>query len=71
MNKCTKIEYEKICSNVIKNYIKGFEKEYNETFSTRDDDWEMFSLCKKMFLEYGLAKSETKKIVKKVLTNQL
>lgn len=69
MNKRTKIKYEETCLNVIKNYIKRFEKEYNETFSACDDDWEMKKLYKKMFLEYGLSKSETKKIVKKLLTN--
>lgn len=68
MNKYTKVKYEKICLNAIKIYIKEFENKYNETFSTRDDDWEMLSLYKKMFLEYGLSKSETKKIVKKLLT---
>ena len=69
MNKHTKVKYEKICLNAIKNYIKEFENKYNETFSTRDDDWEMQYLYKKMFLEYGLSKNETKKMIKKHLTN--
>lgn len=66
MNKYTKVKYEKICLNAIKNFMKIYDLS-----PYTDDTWEMQYLYKKMFLEYGLAKSETKKIVKKVLTNRL
>lgn len=64
MNKYTKVKYEKICLSAIKNFMKMYDLS-----PYTDDTWEMQCLYKKMSLEYGLAKSETKKIVKKLLTN--
>ena len=69
MNKEKKLKLDNLYITAIKNYFVEYEKRWGYKFSLYDEyDKEKF--YKHFLVNYGLSKNETKKYLRKALTNQ-
>ena len=69
MNKEKKIKTDNLYITAIKNYLIEYEKRYGFQFSLYDPD-DKKAIYKFFLVNYGLSENETKKYLKKVLTNK-
>ena len=69
MNKEKKLKADNLYIEAIKNYLVEYEKKFGYKFSLYSDD-DRKIIYKFFRVNYGLSKNETKKYLKKVLTNQ-
>ena len=69
MNKEKKIKTDNLYITAIKNYLIEYEKRYGFKFSLYDPN-DKKAIYKFFRINYGLSENETKKYLKKVLTNK-
>ena len=69
MNREKKIKTDNLYITAIKNYLIEYEKRYSFQFSL-NDEYDKKIIYKFFRINYGLSENETKKYLKKVLTNK-